>query len=239
MEIILVITSICTAVISAVTGMGGGILLLSVMTFFMPSQTIIPIHGFVQLISNSTRALYLKDHVKWKFFLYYIIGLPIGALFATLLLKNLFSEEYIYTLLLVILCYAIFKPKKLPELKLREPYWLIVGFITGILAILIGAVGPFLAAFFIRDDFEKEEIVSTKSMMQLSAHFIKIPAFLYLDFPYSDYTFLIVIMSVGVIIGTKYGVKLLKNVDPQLFKKLYKFVLFIAALRILIKLING
>jgi uncharacterized membrane protein YfcA len=238
MEIILLVSSIFTAIISAITGMGGGVLLLSIMTFFMPAQSIIPIHGVVQLISNTTRVFYLKDHIKWDYFKYYIIGLPLGAAVSTLLLKNIFETQYIYLLLALIIFYSVFKPKKLPEIKLGQKYWIIVGILTGVLAILVGAVGPILAVFFIRDDFRKEEIVSTKAMMQLTAHLIKIPAFLYLDFDYMSNILIITIMGIGVMIGTKFGVKILKSVNTDLFRKLFKTVLFIAGIRISYKFLS-
>ena len=238
MEFILIISSVLTAIISAVIGMGGGVLLLSIMTFFMPAQSLIPIHGVVQLISNSTRVYYLKAHVKWDYYRYYIFGLPIGAIASTYLLKYIFQTQYIYLLLALIIFYAVFKPKKLPEFKVKQKYWILIGIFTGFLAILVGAVGPMLAVFFIRDDFEKEEIVSTKAMMQLSAHLIKIPAFLYLDFDYTSNLFLISIMGIGVIIGTKFGIKLLKRVDNNSFKILFKTVLFIAGIRITYKFVS-
>jgi uncharacterized membrane protein YfcA len=225
-----------TAIISGILGMGGGILLLSLMTFFLAPAIIIPIHGIVQLVSNSARTFYLKDHIKIKYFVYYCIGLPVGATLSTLLLKGFVSDKFIYISLMIIIFYSVFKPKKLPELKVREPYWIVIGFITGILAILVGAVGPLLAAFFIRDDFSKEEIVSTKSAMQLVAHFIKIPAFLFLDFDYSEYTLIIIPMCIAVVIGSKIGVILLKRVDSSHFKLLFKAVLFFAGLRVSYKL---
>ncbi len=233
---ILTISSFITAIISGVLGMGGGILLLSIMTFFLAPTVIIPIHGIVQLASNASRVFYLRAHVKKNFFLYYCIGLPLGALISVFFLKTLISDTLIYTALLVLIFYSVFKPKKMPELKVPAPYWVFIGLMTGILAIIVGAVGPLLAAFFIRDDFSKEEIVSTKSSMQLVAHFIKIPAFLMMDFNYTEHSTLILFMSIAVIAGTKVGVKLLEKVDNSKFKLLFKLVLFIAGLRVGYKL---
>lgn len=238
MEIILLLSSFFTAIISAVIGMGGGVLLLSIMTFFIQGPVLVPIHGVVQLISNSTRVFYLKDHIKWDYYKFYILGLPVGAFVSTLLLRDIIEKQYILLLLAGVIFYAIFKPKNLPQFKVSQKYWVLIGALTGFLAILVGAVGPMLAVFFIRDDFEKEEIVSTKAMMQLSAHLIKIPAFIYLEFDYFANMNLILLMGFGVIIGTKYGVKLLKNVDQALFKKLFKMVLFIAGVRITYKFIQ-
>ncbi len=235
MFLVLSLSAFVTAIISGVIGMGGGILLLSIMTFFLSPTIIIPIHGFVQLVSNASRVGYLLEHVKKNFFWCFLLGLPFGTVLSVYLLKDFISDLHIYLALLVMISYSVFKPKKLPQIKLKPKSWIMVGFISGVLAILIGAVGPLLAVFFIRDDFTKEEIVSTKSAMQLSAHFVKIPAFLFLEFNYLDHVWLIIAMSVSVILGTKVGVTLLKRVDSKRFKLLFKGVLLIAGIRIAIR----
>lgn len=57
---------------------------------------------------------------------------------------------------------------------------------TGSLGILAGAVDPLLAAFFLRDDLTKEEVVANKSMMQLITHLTKVPAFIFLGFSFVE-----------------------------------------------------
>lgn len=237
MIIILSILAIFTSVVSSIIGMGGGILLLSFMTFFLPIHLVIPIHGIVQLVSNSSRVYFLKAHIRWKFFKFYIVGLPIGAAFSTILLMKLLEKQHIYILLVILISYAIFKPKKLPDLKIKNKNWFFIGLGTGVCAILVGTVGPLLAPFFLSDDLEKEEIIGTKALMQTSAHLIKIPAFLFLDFNYIENLNLTIAMGICAIIGTKMGLLVLDKVDNHLFKILYKIFLGIAAIRIVYKLI--
>lgn len=212
--------------------MGGGILLLSAMTFFMPIQVIIPIHGLIQLISNSTRLLYLKEHIKWRFFFFFIIGLPFGAGLAAWLLKGVVSESLPYLVITILIFYAVFKPKKMPHWEITGWGWTIVGFFTGITGILAGAVGPLIAPFFIRNDLKKEEIVATKASLQMITHFSKIPVFLSLGFKFEDYSYAIGLMAVAAILGTKYGVRILSGVQESTFKMLYKGVLLISGLRL-------
>lgn len=239
MFVFLIIISFFTSIISGIIGMGGGILLLSMMTFFMPITMAIPIHGIVQLVSNSSRVFYLRNYVKWKFYKYYIIGLPFGATVSTFLLMKLLERQHIYILLLALISYAVFKPKTLPDLKLKPSLWIFIGISTGISAVLVGAVGPLIAPFFLRDDFEKEQIIGTKAIMQMSAHLIKIPAFLFLNFSYSEHIPLTFMMGISAVIGTKVGINILDKVNNELFKKLYKIFLAIAGFRILYKLISG
>ncbi len=51
--------------LSAVIGMAGGITLLSVMLLFFEPLIAIPIHGVVQLVSNSSRTFVQRKHVDW------------------------------------------------------------------------------------------------------------------------------------------------------------------------------
>ena len=173
---LLAILATMTSVISGVAGMGGGVVLLAGMTFVLPYSLLIPLHGTTQLISNLSRALYLLNYVNGKIFIFYLIGLPFGVFTATQIIKSIPSKTIPLTLLAVLITYALFKPKKLPHLKI--PFWSfsLVGMISGTLGILVGATGPFLAVFFLREDISKEEIVSTKAAMQMSMHLLKIPA---------------------------------------------------------------
>ena len=62
---ILLIASFLTSSISAVLGMGGGIILLGIMSIIIPEgYMVIALHGVIQLISNSTRTFVFRNHIK-------------------------------------------------------------------------------------------------------------------------------------------------------------------------------
>ncbi|MCB9092056.1 MAG: sulfite exporter TauE/SafE family protein [Halobacteriovoraceae bacterium] len=237
-ELILSISSTFTGFVSTITGMAGGIALLSIMTFFFTFKEIVPIHGVAQLVANSSRCFYLRNSIKRRMFFYYTLGAPIGAGIAVMYLRQAIPENYLKLLLALLIIYAVFKPKKLPELKIPEPWFLLVGICAGILGILIGSVGPFLAPFFVRSDLKKEEIIATKSMMQMFVHLLKIPSFLLLDFNFGNYIPAIVALSLGNLMGTFLGIKVLKQINEQTFRFLFKSTLFLAALRLLYQVIN-
>ncbi|MCB0379511.1 MAG: sulfite exporter TauE/SafE family protein, partial [Bdellovibrionales bacterium] len=201
--------------------------------------TIVPIHGVVQLASNSTRALSLISHVEKRILIPTVITLPLGVFISTQLIKSISNREVFYFLIAALIFYVLFKPKKMP--KLMIPFWAfsILGLIAGILTPIIGAIGPMLAPFFLRDDLSKEQIVATKASVQLVGHFLKIPAFLYLGFDYGQYGLLITCMVIGVIIGTQVGVKILKRINEKSFRLIFRSALLIAAVRILYKAIHS
>ena len=63
--VILITAAFVTSAISAVIGMGGGIILLGIMTIMIPEgYMVIALHGMIQLFSNTTRTYLFKDYLK-------------------------------------------------------------------------------------------------------------------------------------------------------------------------------
>jgi len=65
--VILIISAFITSTISAIIGMGGGIILLGIMAILIPEgYMVIALHGIIQLFSNATRTLVFRKHIKKK-----------------------------------------------------------------------------------------------------------------------------------------------------------------------------
>jgi uncharacterized protein len=236
MIIFLTFSAFLTSIISAVVGMAGGIVLLSIMTFFLPLNIIIPVHGIVQLVSNSTRTWLLRRHIVKPVFMYFILGLPFGGFTAIYLIKQLDSKVIPLLLISSIITYTLFKPKRLPAVNIPEWSFCFIGFIVGVLGPLIGATGPFMAPFFLKPKWEKEQIVATKASVQIMGHLIKIPIFIFTDFPYQEYLLPIVLMSSVSLIGTKVGIMILGKIEDKVFRWIYQTALFAALIRLVYKI---
>ena len=66
LEIVVVaIAALLTSILSAVAGLGGGVILLLVITQFVAPTVAIPIQGAIQLISNWSRAVLLRTNISW------------------------------------------------------------------------------------------------------------------------------------------------------------------------------
>ena len=219
--------------------MGGGVLLISLMSFFLPYHLIIPIHGVVQLVSNSSRSFYLRKNILWSYVYPFLFGAPIGLIISFIILTELPNSSYYDLILALFILYVVFKPARFPELRLKRKGWFTLGIASGIQGPLLGATGPLIAPFFTRTDITKEQLVATKAALQIITHFLKIPLFLSLSFKYQDHLSLTGAMVVGAIIGTVIGVKILSKIKEDYFKFLFKFVLFMASLRLFYKFYQG
>ena len=64
---VLILSAFITSSISAVLGMGGGIILLGIMAIIIPQgYLVVAYHGIIQLVSNVTRATVYREHIERK-----------------------------------------------------------------------------------------------------------------------------------------------------------------------------
>ena len=157
--IILIFAAFITSSISAVLGMGGGIILLGIMAIIIPEgYKVIALHGMVQLFSNSIRTYVFRNAIKVNLIKQFFIGAIIGVSLSIIILLMLINYFNVQTaneikvevlkpfIGLFIVWYLFLKgPKKEKQINSFIP----VGSIAGLSSIFVGAVGPLIAPFFL------------------------------------------------------------------------------------------
>lgn len=231
---ILIPASLAASVLSGVIGMGGGVLLLAVMATVLTPALVVPIHGVVQLTSNSTRAFTLLRHVDWRIVLYYCPTLIAGVFLGLQFYRGSEMEWFRPLIGAFVLCFLIWdriRPK-----RLQMPRWafLPAGLVGGVITILIGASGPYLAALFLRDDMDRESIIATKAVVQTVGHLLKIPAFLSIQFDYFANLDLLLPLLACAVVGTLAGTWALGRMGEKIFRIVFRVVLLGLALRLLL-----
>ncbi len=215
-------------------GMGGGIGLLGAMTAVLPPAMVVPLHGVIQLVSNFSRTLaYLRD-VHWPIFSIYVLPMTAGVAAAGLLWSG--SElDWLRPLIGVYL--LVFLAWRQTRRQLRSlPLWAFapLGFTAGFASIFVGATGPLIAPFFLRDDLRKEQIVATKAICQTGSHLLKIPAFLALGFPYLEHTGPLLLLGAAVVAGTLLGRRILTWMSEAAFVRLFELLLGAIAIYLIV-----
>lgn len=222
------------AAISGLIGMGGGAFLLALMAMTIDPMLVVPVHGVVQLTSNFTRSLRLWRNVSWRIAALYCPTMVLGAWLGLQLYRGAgmpWFKPAIGAFVLASLAWNRCKPK-----RLVMPMWVFApaGVGGGFLTIVVGAAGPYLAAFFLRDDLDRKEIVATKAAIQSFGHFLKIPAFLSIGFDYGANARLMAPLVLAVIAGTFAGTHLLHRVSERVFQAAFQWVLGLLAIRLLL-----
>lgn len=213
--------------------MGGGITLLAVMAALMPAASVVPIHGAIQLTSNGTRTLLFLKHVHWGIFAYYVVPAILGVVIGARLYLGSelpWFKPAVGTFILVYLA-TLQRTPRLRQLPLYT--FAILGLVTGTLASLIGATGPLIAPFFLRDDLDKEQVIATKAAVQITTHVTKLPAFALLGFDYTAHVAVLVPLIAAAIFGTMFGKRYLSRMSSETFRRLFTAVLTLIALYLL------
>ncbi len=231
--LILIFASVITSCLSAIIGMGGGILLLGVLVMFLSPKDVVPVHGVIQLISNSTRWIVYWPHIQWPIVARFSLTVFPGALVGIWLFQKL-DPLSLQVAMGTFILLATYWPKSKGVPTENYSIFFIAGALTGFLGIIVGATGPFLAPFFVRKDILKEQLVATKAFCQSCVHLVKIPLFGMVGFNYSEQSNLILILSISVILGTLLGKQLLGKISERVFKLLIKTALTLVGVKILL-----
>jgi len=232
--IVLIFAAFVTATVSGILGMAGGVTLLGVMTALLPAPIVVPLHGAVQLASNWTRTWAFRKHVRWPIFFAFMAPAVAGVAFAANIWADLrltWFRAWVGVFILLFLLWRRFKP------TLRHPplwAYAALGLAAGMLGIFVGATGPFLAPFFLRDDFDNEEVIATKAVCQTWIHLLKVPAFLALSFDYTPYLPVLGSLIAAVIGGTYFGKHLLTMISKERFVFWFQAVLAILAVYLIV-----
>ena len=220
--------------INGMTALGGGILLLAVMTPLFPPAVLIPLHGIIQLISNSSRIVFSLKKINYRIFISFTLGAALGAAAGIPFTVKL--DKFYFTIILsaAILFFTWFPGiKKITEFKSK---FFTVGAVCSFLSLFIGATGPLSTPFFVNSDLNKDTYVPTKSACQVPIHIFKIIVYILSGFIVSDWIFEILIAVPFVLAGTFLGRKAASCFDEKKYRIFLKCVITFFALRMLYKI---
>ena len=242
---ILILSAFITSSISAVIGMGGGIILLGIMATIIPEgYMVIALHGVIQLVSNTTRTYVFRKNINKKIVLEFFNGVLIGASISVVLIilfinfykvesANEIKIEFLKPIIGMFIIWYLFlkKNRKRQALKSFVP----VGAISGLSSIFIGATGPLIAPFFLNRNLHKEDIIANKAASQMITHLTKIPIFIYFfNVDYLNKIDILLPLTISVFLGTYFGRKILTFIPEKRFKIIFKVSLLIIANRLVL-----
>lgn len=231
-EILLTLFATATSAIAGILGFGGGMLLIAIMPSFLPAAVIIPIHGIVQLASNSSRVALSLNQVAWHLLPPFLIGSAIGLGLFTTLLLNLTIDYIPLAIGSYILLNLWIKPFS-DTMKRFENFYLIGALQTG-LSLIVGATGPLTQNILLKKLQDKDQIIATGAIFMSISHLAKIIVFGLIGFQFGEYFSTLILMSFGAILGSYIGSKARKKVDNQVYIRMIKYLLSLLAIKMII-----
>lgn len=164
------------SLLTSLTGLGGGTLILAGLLLFFPPEVALPLHSFTQLTANGIRTGLFFKVVNWKVVgAYASLMLPFAWAAAELFEHIIpsYLKILVGTLILISVIPWKFQVKSEP----RTSTFIFAGALSGFLGIFVGAVGPLVTPLFNRLPLGREGNLSTKSAGQMCLQFSKIIAF--------------------------------------------------------------
>lgn len=250
MSLLFLLVGLASALVSGMTGLAGGVLLLSYLSITLPIEVVIPLHAFIQVLANLSRVLLLRQQIAWPIWkAFNLLTIPAGFLGAYSV--SYLPKEVIKSAVgLVVLIAAVYTLKKTfrPAItqqqieldnakKTRSFRYVVLGATSSLLGMVVGATGPLIAPFFMIDGLKREQFIATKSACQLTVQVIKTLIFIQvLNFSYGTYQKELILVLVGVFTGTWIAKRLLAKVSGNWLELLISMMLIVIGLRLLLGL---
>lgn len=233
---VLALVAFLTSALTATVGMGGGVILIAVMVVYWEPLLAIPLHGAVQLVSNGSRAIVQREHVRWSVLApFALLLLPAGAL--GLWAATSVPADAVRASIGVFVLLALWAPRALllgvdpgglPEAR----RFFLLGGVTGFLNTTVGASGPLQGPFYRGIGLTRHGIVGTFAACQVLGHTVKIALFVAAGFSLIEHAPALLLLGSCVLAGTLAGSRLLDRVSEPVFRGLYKVTLTLLALRL-------
>ena len=225
----------CTSALTAVVGAGGGTALIALMLQIIPPAAAIPVHGAVQLASNTMRVWLFRKHMSWPIIIRFAALMPFGVVVGLLLFQGLATE--IIQILIGIFVLVSLVTRHLKNLRQKDlPLWAFVpvGFITGVLNMIVGVIAPVLGVLVIRNDLNKEQVVGTLGFFGFIGNLLKIAGFTLVGFSFVEFGPTMLCMIPAAVIGTRVGKSVLGNLNEKYFLMAFRIVLVALALKLIV-----
>lgn len=234
-HLLLALANLITSALTAITGVGGGMILIGLMPLFVPAVAIVPVHGVTQLVSNGTRAWFGRKEINYQFFGQFVAGSLVGLLVFGVLIR--FVHLSLIPLFIGIYILLITWSDTFNQAIRRFESFFLVGLLQTGLGVFVGTPGPLNIAVLNKHYEDNHVVVSTGALLMTVVHFAKLLVYISMGFAFSDYWQLLVMMVIMATLGSWLGTKLRHKINVVWLKKSLPWVLTILAVQLIGKIV--
>ncbi|WP_312765292.1 sulfite exporter TauE/SafE family protein [Epilithonimonas sp.] len=225
--------------LSAICGGGASLILIPILNLLLPTS-FVPFSLTVGTFTSSvSRIAVFKKHINWKIFFWFVpFSIP-AVLIGACLIKYINPNylQLVVAFFLIANIPQLFKKVKNDETdeKVSPKYILaIIGFLTGFVSGITGAIGLLFNRFYLKFGLKKEEIVATRAANEVFLHLIKLVIYISLGLYSNMALWLGSAIAVATIISS-YTVKyILPFLSENLFRKIGYCAMVVAGITLLI-----
>ncbi|HZE37207.1 MAG TPA: sulfite exporter TauE/SafE family protein [Stackebrandtia sp.] len=222
------------AVVSAVAGFGGGVLLLPVFAALFGLRAAVPMLTLTQLSSNASRVWLNRRELNWRLIGWFALGAVPLAAAGGLLLAHAPLEPLRRLLGVFLIGMVAWRRFGKPPGKPRDTAFTTIGAVSGLGSALVGSTGPLTAPFFLAYGLTRAAYIGTEAASALAMHLTKLAAYGAGDLITGAVLTFGLALTPATIAGAWVGKHIVDRISDRLFVLLVEAGLVIAGLLFLI-----
>jgi uncharacterized membrane protein YfcA len=225
--IIVFFTILAGSVAQAVSGFGMGVINVSVFPQIFPVSFSLMLSAILGSLSAFAISLRLRKYIQWKYVFLPLSGFAVPCALAVVFTMGAANEllTRILGAFLILLGIWYFFNKKEKRIRPTPLNAVLAGVVSGVLAGLFACGGPPMAIYYSSLDLEKQQYVGTiQGYFAISAGYSATCRILSGAFTCAAVPCAAAGIA-AILIGSYFGVRLLRKVKPELVRKLlYGFI---------------
>jgi uncharacterized membrane protein YfcA len=238
---VLAVSILLTAILSGIFGMAGGMILMGIITWIMPVEAAMVMHGVTQTASNGFRAALLYRAIRWRVLAPYMVG-SLLAIAGFLALAFVPPRGVVFIVLGLLPFLSVALPPRWALDITRPGAPVAAGFGVSVFNMVSGVSGPILDMFFVKSPLTRHEVVATKAMTQTAGHILKLLYFGVLVQAVSDAAqpvtlpwWIYAMAVVLAVIGTTLGKQVLDRLTDHQFRRWSQWIIMAIGLVFLVR----
>ena len=216
------------AMVSAVAGFGGGVLLLPVFTALFGLRVAVPMLTLTQLTSNVSRVWLNRHEIRWRLVGWFAAGAVPLAVVGGLLLAHAPLTALKRGLGVFLIAVVLWRHLRPTPRRPSDPAFVAVGAASGLGSALLGSVGPLTAPFFLAYGLTRAAYIGTEAASAVTMHLSKIAAYGAGDLLTRQVLLYGVALTPATLAGTWVGKRIVGRISDRVFVVLVELGLLAA-----------
>lgn len=221
------LASVLAGAVAAISGFGVGSLLTPLLAARYGTKLAVAIISIPHVIATAARFVSLRQHIDRKVFINFGILSAVGGLLGALLNSRANSPSLTIVFGCLLLLAGISGLTGLLErIRLRARAAWVEGALSGFFGGLVGNQGGIRSAALLSFGMSKETMVATATAAALIVDGARMPVYLAVQSQPMLAAWVIMVLAIlGVLLGTFWGVKLLRKIPESVFPKLLSLLI--------------
>ncbi|MEM8981795.1 MAG: sulfite exporter TauE/SafE family protein [Pseudomonadota bacterium] len=213
--------SFAAATFAAIFGIGAGIIIVLLLSFWLPLQTVVPLMAASTLAIDSVRAWTFRKNTDWRIALPFLAGAALGVAVGSRVFFSV-PEDVLGIVIGVLMLSTLWLPT--PDLDVKGSYPFVAVGIAHAFASAIFAFGGLLQAAVAKLTRERENVIAILATCFAGMNMMKVIGYSVFGFDFSPYLVWVLAIALGAIPGTLLGRRMGRALTGRRFNVIFKLI---------------